>query len=279
MNIICLTANTDVTADVGINGTILTPTVVGEYNSTYTDTVDSLETPGPISNAALGARQSSDISQYCLVQSYDWTGSDIIRPDCTDTANINASQCIDPTDVSPENERIANLYPDDMLCSDCFLKLFYLRIASPYLPDLDQSDYLIEQWFDILDVCNATSRMPDLLVRSLPYYQWTPGQEENWVANTSYGFVGPEPLTGNQTYNATCQDRLIVLADLNVPPINVTTQTVCEVMSQLLEVTTGDLWQMFGNQLCLPDFDTTAIPAVCAPLECNVILMKENTTW
>lgn len=102
----------------------------------------------------------------------------------------------------------------------------------------------VEQWIDILDVCNATSGMPVLLVRSLPFYQWAPGKSENWVANTTYGLSDPEPLTGNQMYNATCQARTIVFADLKAPAINFTTRLPCDVMSHFLNASTGDIWQM-----------------------------------
>jgi hypothetical protein len=105
-NIVCLTADTDVAQDVGINGTILTTSVVGGYNSTETETwtPEALATYQPVPYPDLEPRQSSPTSQYCLVQSYDWPGSDIIRPYCTDQSNVNASQCIDPTDVPPENQ-------------------------------------------------------------------------------------------------------------------------------------------------------------------------------
>jgi hypothetical protein len=46
------------------------------------------------------------------------------------------------------------------------------RINSPFLPDTDYSDYLIEQLQDIKDVCNVT--MPDLLIRALPSYATAP---------------------------------------------------------------------------------------------------------
>ncbi|KAL8634348.1 MAG: hypothetical protein Q9228_008059 [Teloschistes exilis] len=49
---------------------------------------------------------------WCLLESQDWVGSDIVRPDCT--ANPSDPSCADPTNVSPENERIANLYGDDV---------------------------------------------------------------------------------------------------------------------------------------------------------------------
>lgn len=46
--------------------------------------------------------------------------------------------------------------------------MFHQRISSPYLPDSDHSDYLVAQYQDILDVCQAS--MPELVVRSLPFY-------------------------------------------------------------------------------------------------------------
>ncbi|KGO39886.1 hypothetical protein PEX1_067310 [Penicillium expansum] len=266
LNIVCVTANTDLTLDVGINGTIT--------NSTFLDN----STTASATSENLVSRQISSISQYCLVQSYDWVGSDIIRPDCTDPANSNSSQCVDPTDVPPENERLANLYPDDLLCSQCFLSMFYLRIASPFLPDVDHSDYLVDQWFDILDICNATSKVPDLLVRNLPYYQYAPGESDNWVDNTTYGFSDLQPLGGNGTTNVTCQARSINLADLNPPEIDYTTQTTCDVMAPFLNASTGDIWQMYQNPDCMPDFDYTEIPVVCLPFSCSVTQLNANTT-
>lgn len=50
---------------------------------------------------------------WCLLESQDWVGSDVVRPDCA--ANPSDPSCADPTDVSPENERIANLYGDDVV--------------------------------------------------------------------------------------------------------------------------------------------------------------------
>ncbi|KAM5461809.1 hypothetical protein MferCBS49748_007011 [Microsporum ferrugineum] len=46
--------------------------------------------------------------------------------------------------------------------------MFYLRVASPYLPVLDHLDYPTEQHPDIVDICDA--RMPDLFVRFPPEY-------------------------------------------------------------------------------------------------------------
>jgi hypothetical protein len=46
------------------------------------------------------------------------------------------------------------------------------RINSPFLPDSDYSDYLIQQYQDIKVVCNVT--MPDSLIRALPNYSAAP---------------------------------------------------------------------------------------------------------
>ena len=267
LNIVCVTETTDISQDIGINGSIITSTFVGGDNSTSAGNSSSVPNLLP--------RQFSSTSKSCLVQSYDWTGSDIIRPDCTEQSNSNISQCIDPTDVVPENERIANLYPNVLLCSKCFLNLFYLRLASPYLADADHSDYLVEQWFDILDVCNVASSMPDLLVRDLPFYP----ESQNGVGNATDGFSDPEPLTGNATYNATCQDRTIAFANLTAPTINFSTQDPCDVFADILQTGAGDVERIFGNPTCIPDFNTTEIPAVCAPQPCKVVPMKANTTW
>lgn len=51
--------------------------------------------------------------------------------------------------------------------------MFYQRMSSPYMPDSDYSDYLVAQYQDILDVCEAS--MPELVVRALPYYEDAPG--------------------------------------------------------------------------------------------------------
>ena len=53
---------------------------------------------------------------YCLIESQDWVGSDIIRPDCTTDASDPS--CANPTDVSPDNERLANLYGNDVVWPD-----------------------------------------------------------------------------------------------------------------------------------------------------------------
>lgn len=57
--------------------------------------------------------RTDEDAAWCLLESQDWVGSDIIRPDClTDTTD---SSCTDATNVNPEDERLANLYSDDVV--------------------------------------------------------------------------------------------------------------------------------------------------------------------
>ncbi|MAD84850.1 MAG: hypothetical protein CL912_17975 [Deltaproteobacteria bacterium] len=155
MNIACLTPDTNVFLLPGVNGSEITSMVTSLTNSSVvvdtssTDSTDSTNSKREVSglrsnpdklrsNHKPSPRQFISSSGLCLIDSYDWIGSDIIRPDCSDSST--EPQCLDPDDVPDENRRIANLYADDLLCSDCFLKMFYLRVASPYLPVLDYSD-------------------------------------------------------------------------------------------------------------------------------------------
>lgn len=48
-----------------------------------------------------------------MVESQNWVGSDIVRPDCTTTPDDPS--CSDPIAVSPDNQRLANLYDDDVV--------------------------------------------------------------------------------------------------------------------------------------------------------------------
>ena len=67
----------------------------------------------PYSNSSSASNTTSSGPSWCLIESQEWIGSDIIRPDCS--INPTDPSCDDTLDVSPENERIANLYPNDMV--------------------------------------------------------------------------------------------------------------------------------------------------------------------
>ena len=62
---------------------------------------------------------NSGNDSWCLIESQNWVGSDIIRPNCpTVIDNSTDPSCSDPTVASPDNERIANLY-DSSVVSYC----------------------------------------------------------------------------------------------------------------------------------------------------------------
>ena len=283
MNIACLTPNTNVLMDPGVNGSVFTSTVLSESNSSLTIDIsaptaatssDSGSQPKQKRQINGGSSSGSSDSSRCLIESYSWAGSDIIRPDCSDgtaTAASNAPQCSDPTDVPIENERIANLYPNSLLCSNCFIKMFFLRVASPYLPDLDYSDYLVTQYFDIIDVCGV--EMPDLIVRPLPYYDFAPGTYDGMPDTTNNG-----SSSSNTNAAVACSQTLGVdkLRSLTVPDPDANGTIFCDAISEAYNVTTGDLQLAFNNYFCLPTLDFTS---VCVPAGCSLMQVPINATW
>ena len=79
----------------------------------YSSSSSSPTSPGPYSKSSSNPNSYSSASSWCLIESQEWVGSDIIRPDCS-TDSTDPS-CSDPTNVAPQNERIANLYKNDMV--------------------------------------------------------------------------------------------------------------------------------------------------------------------
>ncbi|KAL3418045.1 LysM domain-containing protein [Phlyctema vagabunda] len=279
LNLACLAPDTDVTSLPGVNGTEITSTITSVTNSTVTidttvptatDASNSKRSQDPPFLAAAEVQSKRNVAErqasstgFCLIDSYSWTGSDIVRPDCSDSSTD--AQCLDPTDVPDENQRIANLYPDSLLCSDCFLKMFYLRVASPYLPDLDYSDYLLEQYLDIVDVCQA--EMPELLVRMLPEYEYVDG---TWDGT-------PEYNSTTSSATVACNQTLTMsdLQTLVVPDPAANGTIYCDALSNTYNVTTGDLQLAFGAPFCTPDEDFTS---VCLPAGCTLKAISYNTT-
>lgn len=66
-------------------------------------------------------------TSWCLLESQDWVGSDVIRPGCTTDASDPS--CADPANVSPEDERLANLYGDDVVRDLCYPSLIYMLMS------------------------------------------------------------------------------------------------------------------------------------------------------
>ncbi|GAB7348916.1 hypothetical protein MBLNU459_g7604t2 [Dothideomycetes sp. NU459] len=183
----------------------------------------------------------------CFLESQSWIGSDDIQVNCT--TDPNNALCSDPD----AGTRIANLYNDTILCSECFLSVFWWRINSPYLADTDYSDYLIEQYQDILDVCNVTF-IPDSLIRAPPNYSPAP--------NSTYLPPGTDPASnGTSDANATCNGQTISPGTGG-----------CDALSHTYGVTTGDLQAITDTDDC------SAPGSICVPLQCTISQVPVNTS-
>ena len=124
------------------------------------------------------------------------------------------------------------------------------RLTSPYLPDHDYSDYLIGQYQDILDVCNYTNRMPDLVIRVPP----------------NYTTAVPPTLEFNVTADTNCTGQKIVKSTLD-PNAN------CNSIAQAFKVATGDVQAATGDDNCA--ISTTSI---CLPAPCTLHQIATNDT-
>ncbi|KAG9963623.1 hypothetical protein KCU61_g3456, partial [Aureobasidium melanogenum] len=183
----------------------------------------------------------------CFLESQNWVGSDDIQVDC-DEDPTNAL-CSDPD----AGTRIANLYNDTLLCSQCFISVMWWRINSMYLPDTDYSDYLIDQYQDILDVCNVTT-VPDTIIRPLPNYPQAP--------NVTYLPPGTDPGDNSTTnVNATCNGQTITPGTSG-----------CDALSTQYGVTTGDLQAVTDTDDC------SSSNKVCVPLSCSLSQVTSNAS-
>ena len=163
--------------------------------------------------------------------------------------------------------------------------MYFRRISSPYLPDSDYSDYLISQYQDIIDVCNAT--MPDLVIRAPPEYENAPPPGPGLTFGTNNATIsagnttshapypmnttihGPYPMNstsvnGTGAISNTCQGQLI-------QPSNI--RTTCNDLAQAYSVTTGDLQSATGNDDC------RLTAPVCVPAACTLKKVPANATW
>ncbi|KFY96630.1 hypothetical protein V500_02364 [Pseudogymnoascus sp. VKM F-4518 (FW-2643)] len=180
---------------------------------------------------------------WCFLESQSWTGVEV-EPDCSDASNVF---CTDPGSMN----RMANLYYDTILCSPCFLTVMWHRINSIFLPDTDYSDYLIEQYQDIQDVCQIS--MPETVVRALPAYAAAP--------NATYLPPGTDPANNSSAPSASSG--------------NCTGQTLspsssdCDSLSQQYRVTTGDLQAATNSDDCTIS-DTICVPSACTLKQINI---------
>ena len=151
--------------------------------------------------------------------------------------------------------------------------MYLRRISSPYLPDSDYSDYLISQYQDIIDVCNAT--MPELIIRAPPEYEnalppgpgLTFGTNNATISAGNTTIHGPYPMNStsvNSTSAITCQGQLIQPSKI---------RTSCNSFAQAYSVTTGDLQAAIGNDDC------SLTAPMCVPAACTLRRVPANATW
>lgn len=109
LNIACLTSGPSSNSSWLSSNSSSSHAISAPYQNTTSASIDSAR----LSNSSSASLQNLNEPSWCLIESQDWIGSDIIRPDCS-TSPTDPS-CLDPMNVSPENERIANLYPNGMV--------------------------------------------------------------------------------------------------------------------------------------------------------------------
>lgn len=127
------------------------------------------------------------------------------------------------------------------------------RINSPFLPATDYSDFLIEQYQDIQDVCNFTVTSPVVAIRPNPSYAPAPAP--------SYLPPDTDP-NENNTASQNCSGQMITPGGSS-----------CDGLSTMYGVTTGDL------QAATNSSDCSSASTLCVPLSCNVTQMTTTASW
>lgn len=169
------------------------------------------------------------------------------------------------------------------------------RLASPYLPDTDHSDYLVEQFQDIQDVC--TTSMPALTTRAPPNYTPVPSSTASPASATASGAPfstangtftnSSQPVCDGQTIqDGTFQKRAVPYQGGRLPfpfkrsptlaardlPQNSTMNntTTCDTLSLKYGITTGDLQDASGTDDCSQTCD------LCVPARCNLLRVPQG---
>jgi hypothetical protein len=122
----------------------------------------------------------------------------------------------------------------------------WYRINSLFLPDTDYSDYLIEQYQDIQDICQIA--MPETIIRALPSYATAP--------NTTYLPPGTDPANNSSAPNSSAGNY----SGQTLSP----STAGCASLSQQYGVTTGDL------QAATDSDDCTVSGTICVPIACSL---------
>ncbi|CAN9281263.1 unnamed protein product [Alternaria alternata] len=213
---------------------------------------------GRISEGLELACMRSSSNQWCLVESYEWTGSDVVQMDCE--ANPNDPWCLNRADFSANQSRMSTLYDDDLLCSECFLKMLHARVTSDFLQDTDFGDYLVDQFQDVQNVCQTT--VGELVTRIGPAYarvtdEPSLGPPSNTVSTT----------TGEPTPTSTvCAGRLVDFRPDRAEELN------CYEIAEKYQIASREAAVASKNEFCDADRE------VCIPLACTLYRVVTNDT-
>ncbi|TGJ84518.1 hypothetical protein E0Z10_g4228 [Xylaria hypoxylon] len=148
--------------------------------------------------------------------------------------------------------RMANLYGDDILCNNCFINQLYERVTSPLSPNSEHPDYLVDQLYDIQDMCNVT--LPDYTVRLLDWYDTAPPLTSS--------DLGP---SATPTLTAPCDNDV----GRNVKE---SSSATCDSLSLQYGVSTGALQWLSNSDNC----DRSS--GACLPEACNLRQVTDGET-
>ncbi|GBF63438.1 LysM domain-containing protein [Trichophyton mentagrophytes] len=190
---------------------------------------------------------------WCMIESQEWQGSDILKYPIdycsTGDPEYDGPECFeegfDQLAIQADDERMTSLYEKDLLCSDCFLKVFRQRLLSPFLLKGGYTSYLVEQFQDMQSYCST----------SMPY-----------ATSTSEVFMGTATRTmptGSPPPATTCGGPTIQPTD---PPLS------CEAITDKYNVTTGDVRHRTGNVYC--EFSEP----LCLPEPCQIGVVPLGST-
>lgn len=201
----------------------------------------------------------SSTREWCLLESYEWTGSDVIQVDCE--ANPNDQWCADPGNFASNQSRLSTLYDDDLLCSECFLKVLHARVTSEFLQDTDFGDYLVDEFQDVQNVCNA--QVGELVTRVAPDYPYLTD-----AASIGRPTPTPSPVTSTPTSSPTaCAGRML---DLRPDPDEFLS---CDDIAERYGIASADVAVATKSIYC------ESSGTVCVPARCDVYMVDRNDTW
>ncbi|KAE8326141.1 hypothetical protein BDV39DRAFT_216108 [Aspergillus sergii] len=194
-------------------------------------------------------------SDWCFVNSQRWQGSDYIRWDpevCYYEYEGGAPpECLDPdfstTQMTKDMMDVTNLYEKDLLCSECFIKMWRQRLMSALLPSGEHTDYLLNQYSTIQEYCST--KLP------VTTYETTLFASTRTMPVTATGTPLPSPTS--------CPGQLIEPSD---------SWMGCREISDKYNVSTGAVVDATQDKQC--QFDTP----LCLPKPCEIDTIWGKTT-